>query len=237
MRFLLLIGLIVLAYTKLYSQNLVEYKFYKNRTKTCQVEENKGKYFEKTEYSNDSTKLVEFRKIKNQKLIWKIEYRKENLSGIWHTWRSYNGKLLSEETIYGHYKPSSYYSFDTENNHLRGEQLDSFIAPKLHFEDKDITEHCNWEIESGLSQLVASSIKYPVEAQENGIQGEVVVQFSIDNNGQVGFVKIAKGVNKSLNDESFKIISRLPQFIPAKLKGKKIGVYLKIPVKFFFQYY
>jgi len=69
-------------------------------------------------------------------------------------------------------------------------------------------------------RFLADNIKYPVIAQENGIQGLVGAVYNIDAKGKVTFVRIENGVDPSLEKEVKRVIEMMPDWIPAKLNGE-----------------
>ena len=69
-------------------------------------------------------------------------------------------------------------------------------------------------------KFLSSNIKYPVIAQENGIQGLVEAIFNIDTKGNVSFVRMKNGVDPSLDNEVKRVIELMPNWTPAKLNGE-----------------
>ena len=67
---------------------------------------------------------------------------------------------------------------------------------------------------------------------ENGIQGTVVVEFVVNEDGSVSGVKTVKGVDRSLDKEAERVISTLPRFTPGKQNGKAVKVKYRLPVRF-----
>jgi periplasmic protein TonB len=86
--------------------------------------------------------------------------------------------------------------------------------------------------ELALRQFIANSIKYPVIAQENGIQGRVYVTFVVDADGSVSDPKIARGVDPSLDKEALRVVSQLPKWKPGKQRGKPVRVSYTVPINF-----
>ena len=74
--------------------------------------------------------------------------------------------------------------------------------------------------------------KYPKYAQENGIQGRVLVDFVIDENGKVKDVKVSRGIHTSLDEEAVRIVSASPNWKPGRHQGKKVRVALTVAVDF-----
>ena len=86
-----------------------------------------------------------------------------------------------------------------------------------------------------LFEYLSRNIKYPVEAEENGIQGRVVVSIVIERDGSVSDVKVVKSVAPSLDKEAVRVISSMPKWIPGKQNGSAVRVKYTMPVTFSLQ--
>jgi len=83
-----------------------------------------------------------------------------------------------------------------------------------------------------LRQYLATAVKYPVIAQENGIQGKVYVNFVVNKDGSVSNAKIARGVDPSLDAEALRVVSTLPKWKPGKQRGAPVRVSYTVPISF-----
>jgi protein TonB len=83
-----------------------------------------------------------------------------------------------------------------------------------------------------LRKFIAQAIKYPVIAQENGIQGKVFVNFVVAKDGTVTGAKIARGVDPSLDKEALRVVNSLPKWKPGKQGGKPVRVSYTVPINF-----
>lgn len=83
-----------------------------------------------------------------------------------------------------------------------------------------------------LLQFINDNMKYPTQAQTEGIQGKVAVQFIVDENGYIIEPNVVKSVEPSLDKEALRIIKMLPQWKPGTLKGKAVKVKYTVPVVF-----
>ena len=83
-----------------------------------------------------------------------------------------------------------------------------------------------------LSKLLSSNLKYPLKSQENGVQGEVLVQFVVDKEGNIEEVTVFKGVDPYLDAEALRVIKMMPKWKPGKHEGKEVNVKCTIPVGF-----
>ena len=85
---------------------------------------------------------------------------------------------------------------------------------------------------SALMQYLSSNIKYPVIAEENGIQGRVICTFVVERDGSITDVRIAKSVDPSLDKEAMRVVSKMPKWIPGKQNGSAVRVKYTLPVTF-----
>ncbi len=83
-----------------------------------------------------------------------------------------------------------------------------------------------------LEKWVYQYLKYPKYAVDNGIQGRVLVDFVIDEDGNVKDVRINRSIHTSLDEEAIRVISASPKWRPGRHRGKKVKVALTIPVDF-----
>lgn len=83
-----------------------------------------------------------------------------------------------------------------------------------------------------LLKFIAKSVKYPVIAQENGIQGRVFVAFVVNKDGSVTDVRIARGVDPSLDKEAIRVVKSLPKWKPGMQRGKPVRVSYSVPINF-----
>ncbi len=89
--------------------------------------------------------------------------------------------------------------------------------------------------EMALRTFIANAIKYPVIAQENGIQGKVYVTFVVSKDGTVTNATIARGVDPSLDKEALRVVMSLPKWKPGKQRGKPVNVSYTVPINFVLQ--
>lgn len=85
---------------------------------------------------------------------------------------------------------------------------------------------------AALMQYLSSSIKYPVVAQENGVQGRVVISFVVERDGSITDVQVARSVDPSLDKEAVRVVKGMPHWIPGKQNGSAVRVKYNVPVSF-----
>ena len=143
-------------------------------------------------------------------------------------------EILSSKTAIG--------SFDVKGNDESGEVLKAKeviatepVKPKEE-ENKvfDVVEQMP-SFPGGnaaLMNYLSSNIKYPVIAEENGIQGRVIVQFVVGKDGGISNVHVAKSVDPSLDKEAVRVVKSMPKWIPGKQNGQAVNVKYTLPVTF-----
>ena len=85
---------------------------------------------------------------------------------------------------------------------------------------------------SALMQYLSSNIKYPVVAEENGVQGRVVCTFVVERDGSITDVRVIRSVDPSLDKEAVRVVKGMPRWIPGKQNGSAVRVKYTVPVTF-----
>lgn len=87
--------------------------------------------------------------------------------------------------------------------------------------------------QQAMMKFLADTIKYPVIAQENGIQGRVVCQFVIEKDGRVTDIKVVRSSgDASLDKEAVRVIGIMPRWKPGRQRGRPVRVKYTIPINF-----
>lgn len=85
---------------------------------------------------------------------------------------------------------------------------------------------------SGLRTYLNQNIRYPAEAQENCVQGRVVVSFVVGKDGHISDVTVLRSVDPSLDKEAVRVIRNMPRWSPGKQGGEPVRVRYNVPVSF-----
>ena len=86
--------------------------------------------------------------------------------------------------------------------------------------------------EAALMKWLSSNIRYPESAQQNGTQGRVIIRFVVEKDGSISDVKVAKGVDKELDNEAVRVVKRMPKWQPGKNNGQAVRTAFNLPVTF-----
>lgn len=85
---------------------------------------------------------------------------------------------------------------------------------------------------AALQAFLSSQTKYPVVAQENGVQGRVIVSFVVERDGSITDVKVVRSVDPSLDREASRVVRSMPRWSPGKQNGSAVRVKYTVPVVF-----
>ena len=97
------------------------------------------------------------------------------------------------------------------------------VEQKPSFNGGDANEFSKW---------VNQRLQYPEIAKENGVQGRVMLQFTVNADGTVSNVKVLRGVDPSLDKEAVRVVSSSPKWKPGKQRDRNVKVTYTFPVIF-----
>ncbi|MBK7741119.1 MAG: TonB family protein [Saprospiraceae bacterium] len=80
---------------------------------------------------------------------------------------------------------------------------------------------------------IGENLKYPSEARNNGLQGKVILQFTVEKDGSIANVKVVRdGVGGGAGDEAVRVVKKMPAWKTGKQNGKSVRVQYTLPVTF-----
>ena len=97
------------------------------------------------------------------------------------------------------------------------------VEEKPSFQGGDANQFSKW---------VNSRLEYPEIAKENGVQGRVTLQFTVEKDGTVTKVRVLRGVDPSLDKEAVRVVSMSPKWKPGKQRDRAVPVTYTLPVIF-----
>ena len=87
--------------------------------------------------------------------------------------------------------------------------------------------------QQALFKYLSENVKYPVIAQENGIQGRVICQFVVNKDGAIVDIEVVRSSgDASLDKEAVRVIKSMPKWKAGKQRGKAVRVKYTLPVNF-----
>ncbi len=84
-------------------------------------------------------------------------------------------------------------------------------------------------------KYIYEKIKYPAIARENGISGQVIVQFVVSKEGEIQKAKVVRGIGGGCNEEALRVVNGMPTWKPGKHNGRAVPVTFTLPIKFVLQ--
>ncbi|MCD7937041.1 MAG: energy transducer TonB, partial [Tannerellaceae bacterium] len=120
-------------------------------------------------------------------------------------------------------------------------QVEAYIPPAVVEDEEESSTHIFTVVEempefpggdAEMLKFVSRNIRYPVIAQENGIQGRVVCTFTVNQDGSVVDAEVLRGIDPSLDKEALRVIGTMPKWKPGKQRGKAVRVRYTLPVVF-----
>ena len=106
--------------------------------------------------------------------------------------------------------------------------------------DEKIYDFVDYEPEfpggaAAMSRWIQENVTYPTYALEHNEQGIVYVKFVVGKTGEIGAVKVVKGVSESLNAEALRVVSLMPRWKPGMIQGEPVPVNFTLPINFVFE--
>ena len=109
------------------------------------------------------------------------------------------------------------------------EQMPRFIGCEAMEADEATKTACATQ---KLMGFVYNNIKYPAMARDNGIQGIVVVRFTVWKDGSLRDMKIVKDPGGGLGREAIRVVKKMPKWLPGKQRGRSVPVKFTLPIRF-----
>jgi len=87
--------------------------------------------------------------------------------------------------------------------------------------------------QGAMYKWIGENLKYPSEARNNGLQGKVIMQFTVEKDGSISSVKVVRdGVGGGAGDEAQRVVKKMPTWKPGRQNGKSVRVQYTLPVTF-----
>ena len=86
-----------------------------------------------------------------------------------------------------------------------------------------------------LMDYLKANVIFPKVAEDEGIQGRVVVSYVVDIDGSITDVQVVQSVHPALDKEAMRVVRNMPKWIPGKHDGKAVQVKYSLPINFYYQ--
>lgn len=220
MRNLLIISAFcLLAITTATGQVIIDTAYFKNIYIQDKVSAKQAKIIQYTIQEPDGSLCYKMTDKKSNKVLRQRCYKGDTPCGIWITEYGeefdYTGKFTYNDTAY-----TDIPNYKLEQGKLQCTTPGNFEPPIF-----PLSDHI-------FDRFVSERLIYPQIATENGIQGELIAQYIIDETGKLTDLRIIKSAAKILDVEAVRIILQSPLWIPAKQNGKPVKSCITMPLKF-----
>lgn len=88
------------------------------------------------------------------------------------------------------------------------------------------------EFNGNLAEYMSRNLRYPDRARDAGIEGRVVVEFVVNEDGSISNVRMLRGIGGGCDEEALRVIHAMPNWKPGIQSGKPVKVYYTLPVKY-----
>ena len=144
-------------------------------------------------------------------------------------------ELMSTKTAIGTFDVKG--NDDANGEILKAKEVIAEPEPPKHEEENKVFDIVEQQPlfpggPAALMKYLSEHTKYPVVAQENGIQGRVTVQFVVEKDGSISDVHVLRGVDPSLDKEAVRVVKSMPRWTPGKQNGITVRVNYRVPVLF-----
>jgi protein TonB len=83
-----------------------------------------------------------------------------------------------------------------------------------------------------LADFMLANLQYPELAKRQGVEGTVILAYTITKNGEIKNIEVAQSVNKELDSEAVRLAEKMPRWTPAMQDGAARDIKYQLPVKF-----
>lgn len=144
-------------------------------------------------------------------------------------------ELMSTKTAIGTFDVKG--NDDANGEVLKAKEVIAEPEPPKHEEENKVFDFVQQQPmfpggQTALMKYLSEHTKYPVVAQENGVQGRVTVQFVVEKDGSISDVHVLRGVDPSLDKEAVRVVKSMPRWTPGKQNGINVRVNYRVPVLF-----
>lgn len=144
-------------------------------------------------------------------------------------------ELMSTKTAIGTFDVKG--NDDANGEILKAKEVIAEPEPPKHEEENKVFDIVEQQPlfpggPAALMKYLSENTKYPVVAQENGVQGRVTVQFVVEKDGSISDVHVLGGVDPSLDKEAVRVVKSMPRWTPGKQNGITVRVNYRVPVLF-----
>lgn len=200
-------------------------RYFSDQNLKKQVAENKAKFVQTVLEKSEGIRIIEVRNVKSNELISYESFKGEEPIGKWlkKCENGYDTLDYDFNLVYSQNECFDDSSVDV-GDYFQDNESVGYKAPKI-----------KGGVGLGLFQYLVNTMNYPNFAVEKGIQGNVILQFSITKSG-IDAIVVNRGVHKTIDKEAVRILRKIKFESAPILKGQNVDFNcVFIPIKFSLQ--
>lgn len=131
--------------------------------------------------------------------------------------------------------PDEYYSQPVDNGRVVREQIQINRSGQSSDDNVFVAVEQQAGFPGGQAELMnflAMNVRYPEAAQQNNVQGRVIVKFIVERDGSISNAQIVRGVDPDLDREALRVVKIMPRWEPGKNNGVVVRSWYTMPVTF-----
>ncbi|GAB1349215.1 energy transducer TonB [Ignavibacteriales bacterium] len=86
--------------------------------------------------------------------------------------------------------------------------------------------------DGALYAFLGQNIAYPEIAKRAGVEGQVIVTFTVSKTGQISSPRVARGIGGGCDEEALRVVMMMPRWNPGKQNGQPVNVMVTVPIRF-----
>jgi protein TonB len=83
-----------------------------------------------------------------------------------------------------------------------------------------------------MNTYIARHLQYPEAASNSGIEGQVIIEFVVNEDGSVSNVKVLRGIGGGCDEEAVRMVSNMPAWKSGRQNGIPVKVLFTLPIRF-----
>lgn len=81
-------------------------------------------------------------------------------------------------------------------------------------------------------RYIGKHLRYPKKAKKKGIEGRVLIQFTVNKDGTLTDFHVVRGIEESLDREALRLVKSMPKWTPGKQRGVVVNIKYTLPIRF-----
>ena len=89
--------------------------------------------------------------------------------------------------------------------------------------------------QAGMNKFISKSLRFPRLAQEQGLEGTVIISFVVSPTGEITSIEVLRDFGGGAGEEAVRVISKMPKWKPGYQNNRPVPVRMTLPIRFTLQ--